>query len=242
MRNVVMIGCLVAAWACGDDDGDTGTGAVDMSMATDTGAAGCLSGTADSPIGGACGCLMDCVPGTVCEPESGAGGPMGVCSALCTPDGGECGADAVCEIVLAAGDQGLCRQGCTAHSECRDGWACSYGTCGPHCTQDSQCLSGACDSYWNNCNPSPNPDGGGVLAECTRDDQCRSTVCLTAIGGHCLSFCRTDADDCPDEAECVAGIDGNDPTVAALITNIWFSIARAWAQYRTLIKPWRSSV
>ena len=207
---------LVVA-GCGDDE--TTLPEPDLGREEDAGAdAGadggmCFTGAMDSPLNGECNCQLDCVAGTSCEPERGVGGPRGVCGDVCTLGSDDCGPGARCEPVERLEGVGLCRQGCASDGDCRDGWACLYGSCAPFCTDDAQCLSGACDLHWNRCNPPPDPEGGGTFAPCSRHEDCLSVVCAAPIGGYCLSLCRPDGSGCPQGDECVVGLDPDDPTM-----------------------------
>lgn len=208
---------LALAAACGHDDGSDDR-SPDMSLDLSTeerdggsDPAACFTGLLDSPIGGECNCDQDCARGSGCVPEDAAGAPRGVCGTDCSVATGEgCPGGFSCQsLPFSADDQGLCWQDCAVDGDCRDGWSCRYGRCDFFCTGDTQCLSGSCDPYTRSCNEGPYPDAGGVLAECTRPEECRSTICLPDIGGHCLVPCSP-ASGCPDDATCVTNIDPDD--------------------------------
>jgi hypothetical protein len=173
----------------------------------------CLTGASDVPIGGACNCTADCVGGALCSPESEAGSPNGVCSVTCTPGTDGCDPGTTCVEVLGSG-MGLCQVECTSHADCgRPGWACFYNTCGPHCVSDSDCQSGQCNPYRHICDDGAPGMGGGVLAPCSRDEDCLSGACLTPIGGYCFTSCIPELDNCPPGSVCIGGVDSADPGV-----------------------------
>lgn len=209
MGGVLMLGCDTAP--APEPEG----GPAAMDAGTDAGAeAECFFGDSSSTLGGPCSCQLDCEPGSVCSPESEHGAPSGQCNRICTPGTDECGTGNVC---TAVGSGGLCARACTAHTECRDGWACWYGYCQFHCTSDAQCVTGACDPYTATCRP-PSDATGGVQALCVRDEECRSGVCMTDYGGHCLTFCQPEANNCPEGATCIGGIDASEPALGICMT------------------------
>ena len=206
---LLLLGALACRQSAPADAGTADAMAGPVDIGVDGGP--CLSGTQDSPLNGECSCPLDCVPGTLCEAEDGAGGPRGTCARLCTVSADECGDDGnSCQRVPELpGDQGVCRADCVSDTDCREGWACFYGACVGFCTSDDQCLSDACDPDWQQCRPTPYPDGGGIGDRCTRPEDCRSTICLTAIGA-CIGACKPGLGGCPDSATCVTGVDPDD--------------------------------
>jgi hypothetical protein len=154
----------------------------------------CSSGRVCNPALGTCAnpfdpdrlgqaCNRRTCPGGTCLREVDTGFPAAYCTYLgCDPAAGTgCPGDGVC-VAAADGTTGICLDGCTGDTDCREAYACrpsdpanpmSATACLPACTSDTQCAN---DGYV--CN-----NGTGLCTE----------PFMTALLGEPCSI----ADDCP---------------------------------------------
>jgi hypothetical protein len=212
--------------ACTEDSQCTGTSFGGDPHVCNAGLGTCAVAFDDDRLGAECMGRRSC-PGGTCIREFDSGFPGAYCTYLgCmigAPDAMDgCPADGVCIASGADMMTGLCLDGCTADTDCRDGYACrpsdaedatSPTACLPACTSDDQCANEGfeCNQGTGRCTE---PFDTAMQGEpCTTATDCPGGACRTedAEGwpsGMCVAIgCRlsgTGGDEmCPTGSSCI---------------------------------------
>jgi len=208
--DVGALGCalwLVAASACGDDDGGvkpdaatTDGGSADAGPSTGgTMATGGIVPLGAGVAGKACKSSTDCAGATCASQITGsallaATAPGGYCTGECMTDT-DCGSGGACIGAFANVLRGQCFATCAADDDCRDNYLCSV----------SVMIAGV--TIPSTCRPKPATDQleDGVAGQmCSSDGDCGGGTCLTMTvalfgqggalpGGYCSGQCLEDS-------------------------------------------------
>jgi hypothetical protein len=176
----------------------------------------------------ACTCDGTCEAGAVCLMEELNGRAGGSCYLECDPRvAGSCPSGSHCDPFSDTPTEGSCTTPCTRDSDCGVGRLCyvALNKCYPLCALPSDCRTGVCDVYSGFCgNARSNPSGGGFLAPCLRDTDCKSLYCALPedpwFPNRCEVDCRVGVSTCPEGGLCVA-LSGSYGTCVKPCVNGW---------------------
>lgn len=140
-------------------------------------------------------CGMNCVADPGCPAGFSCKDVVGLQTAQCVPDSGNCEALGLCEDSGDCPDgekcvQKACIQGCSNDGGCPNGTVCEAADCVPPCADDTDCLSPALCELDGHCRAPGSCQSGG---DCEPGDHCDK------VSGACEPGCLQDAD-CQDVA------------------------------------------
>ncbi len=144
--------------------------------------------------------------GGECFKEGETGWPGGMCTRPCD-SGNPCPSNGECLDVENVG--GRCFQRCTAHGDCRQGYACfdpwelGFRICHPLCESDADCpVTGSCNGYLGQCD-TPSGGSGDFADACESRQDCLGYCWTRFTSGYCTARCRLDTRVCPGNGVCV---------------------------------------
>jgi hypothetical protein len=166
----------------------------------------CLNPLSPNRAGYPCRCASDCDK-SLCLTETAFGFSHGICVEQCG-SATDCGSGYICD--------GSCQLSCKVEADCPAHNFCIESQCFPQCTIDDPCDFGTCNTWSGLCGDAePEPEQGGVEAQCLNDSDCKSDICVKPRG-YCATFCSLERPSCPDQATCY-NVDGTAST--GLCTN-----------------------